>query len=298
MQHVIVTGGSSGIGAAIAATYSARGAKVTLIARSRARLDATASQLRQRHARSGGDVFFEVADVCDAARLSGVVVQAERRFGPCDVLVTSAGIVQPASFSTLSPAEFDAQIGVNVTGTANAVRAVYPGMEHRGSGAILMISSGAALIGIYGYSAYCASKYAVHGFAEALRVEAKAAGIRVAVCFPPDTDTPQLAAERLLRPPEAAAVIGRAGLWSADRIAETAVQKFEAGHFMICPGLRLRLLARFGSLAMPVLRMWSDRKVATTRSRLMKEGGRTNSPPDGVSSIRQMPASPARRSRQ
>lgn len=269
MQHVVITGGSSGIGAAIAELYSGRGAAVTLIARSRQGLEVMAERLRDSSV--GGAVHIEAADVTDGPELSDAVARAEEKLGSCDVLITSAGIVRPAVFSELSPADFEEQLRVNLVGTANAVRAVYAGMARRGRGAILMVSSGAGLAGIYGYTAYCASKYAVHGFAEALRLEAKPAGIRVAVCFPPDTDTPQLAAERLARPPEADAIIGRAGIWPASAVAETAIGGLEAGRFMICPGMRLRLLARFGSLAMPVLRLWFDRDVAAAAGNRRKD---------------------------
>jgi short-subunit dehydrogenase len=260
MPHIVITGGSSGIGAAIAELYAARGADITLIARSRPRLEAVAARLRKGPGENA--VHIETADVRDGLALSDAVARAEAKLGPCDVLVTSAGIVRPAAFSELPPADFDEQLSVNLIGTANAVRAVYAGMARRGQGAILMISSGAGLTGIYGYTAYCASKYAVHGFAEALRLEAKPAGIRVAVCFPPDTDTPQLANERPARPPEADAVIGAAGLWAASEVAKAAIGGLESGRFLICPGMRLRLLARFGSLAMPVLRLWFDHRVA------------------------------------
>ena len=128
-----------------------------------------------------------------------------------------------------------------------------------------MLGSGAGLIGIFGYTAYCASKYAVAGFAEALRAEARPFGITVSICFPPDTETPQLIAERLLRPPEAEATIRSGGLWSADAVARAALAGLDRKQFAIYPGAKMKMLGMFGSVAMPFLRPWFDRRIATAR---------------------------------
>ncbi len=102
-----------------------------------------------------------------ALALEAAVARAIDRFGPCSVLVSSAGIVEPGAFEDQPAETFDRQIAVNLTGTANAVRAVLPAMRQAGGGRIMLVSSGAALIGIHGYAAYCASKYALRGYAGA-----------------------------------------------------------------------------------------------------------------------------------
>lgn len=265
MAHVIITGGSSGIGAALAEACAARGDDVSLIARSQAALQAVRGDLETRFGKSGRRFHAEMADAGYGPAIAGAIAACETALGPCDTLVTSAGIVIPGRFEALSAEAFENQMRTNLFGTVNAVRAVYAGMKTRQRGKILMLGSGAGLIGIYGYTAYCASKYAVAGFAEALRAEARPHGITVSICFPPDTETPQLAAERPLRPVEAQATIGAGGLWPAPTVARAALAGLDRGRFAIYPGMQMKMLGLFGSVAMPFLRPWFDRKIAAVR---------------------------------
>ncbi len=114
-----------------------------------------------------------------------------------------------------------------------------------------MISSGAGLIGIYGYSAYCASKFALHGFAQALRSEAHAHGVGVSVCFPPDTETPQFQREFASRPAEAAKIMGTVRPWPADAVAKTIARGIDRGRFEVYFGTTLFLLGRFAPAIRP-----------------------------------------------
>ncbi|MCL6707699.1 SDR family oxidoreductase [Pseudomonas sp. R2.Fl] len=255
-MHVIITGGSSGIGLALARRYLARGASVTILGRSRERLEAAVLLLRAELPGTSERLYAAEADVRDQASLTSAVGDASETFGPCDLLITSAGFVDPIPFDRLDGAQFAAQVETNLIGTANSVRCVYSGMKARGRGSILMISSGAALIGIYGYTAYCASKSALVGFAEALRMEAEPHGIHVAICYPPDTDTPQLAGELPFRSPQAALVMGRVRPWPADKVAERIERLLARRARAIYFGPSLSLLARFGPMVKPALYWW------------------------------------------
>ncbi|MFI0843550.1 SDR family oxidoreductase [Mesorhizobium sp. IMUNJ 23232] len=265
MAHVIITGGSSGIGAALAEASAAKGDDVSLIARSETALQTGLGDLERRFGKSGRRFHAEMADTGDGPAVANAIAACETALGPCDTLITSAGIVIPGRFEELSAEAFESQLRTNLFGTVNAVRAVYAGMRERRRGKILMLGSGAGLIGVYGYTAYCASKYAVAGFAEALRAEARPHGITVSICFPPDTETPQLAAERPLRPAEAHATIGAGGLWPAPAVARVALAGLDRGRFAIYPGMQMKMLGLFGSVAMPLLRPWFDRKIAVAR---------------------------------
>ncbi|MCM2477160.1 SDR family NAD(P)-dependent oxidoreductase [Rhizobium sp. CG5] len=260
-SHVIISGGSSGIGLALAAIYLSNGNRVTLIGRSAERLRNAADRLQATQASSAARLHLKAVDVSDAAALATAIHDAEAAFGPCDILITSAGIVTPGFLETLDAHAAREQIDTNLIGTINATQAVYAGMRQRGRGTILLVSSAAALIGIPGYATYCASKAGLTGFAEALRMEAEPAGIHVAICYPPDTDTPQLAGELAHRPPEAEIIMGHVKPWPADKVAARIVRGLDQGRHEIFFGLTLHLLARFGSLVKPILTWWFLRRM-------------------------------------
>jgi len=259
MTHVIITGGSSGIGLALARIYAFRGARVSLLARTLSVLEAVQDELAKGH--GPGAVRIESADVADESQTVAAIRRCEDAFGPCDILITSAGVVEPGLFETLSSDAFDRQLHANFSGSVHAVRAVYAGMKERRAGRIMLISSGAGLIGIYGYTAYSASKFALHGFAEALRSEATPHGVRISVCFPPDTETPQFARELEHRPPEASVIMGRVSPWPSDAVAGRIVRAIDRGDFEVFFGWTLLALGRFGSTVKPFLNWWFDRAI-------------------------------------
>lgn len=270
MRHVIITGGSSGIGEAFARHYLGGGDRISLVARDRARLE----QARERllAGRPEGQVAVFSADVRDAERLGDAIARAEAEFGPCDLLIASAGIARPGRFEEIELSQFGEQMAVNYFGSVHAARAVYPGMMARRHGTILFVSSAVGLFGFYGYTAYGPSKFAVTGFAGSLRAEARRHGVRVAICFPADTDTPQLRAEQALMPVETKAITRMAGLMSADRLAGIVARRLEAGRFAIYPSLLVMLLARGAPLVQPAVNMWLDWKVNRVSPRRNRAG--------------------------
>ncbi|WP_430258537.1 SDR family oxidoreductase [Neorhizobium sp. IRS_2294] len=256
-MHVIVTGGSSGIGLEVARIYACRGARVSIIARTAAMLESAVVDLRST---GKADIRCERADVANDSEISRAVDACEAAFGPCDVLVASAGMVEPAFFDQQSQSDFSRQIDVNLLGTANAVRSVYAGMKSRGQGAIMIVSSGAALIGIPGYTAYCASKSALTGFAEALQAESVGDGVTIALCFPPDTETPQFERELAKRPAQARALMGAAPPWKANAVAEKIVRGIDRRSKKVYFGFSITGLGLFGPLVKPFVAAWFSRR--------------------------------------
>jgi 3-dehydrosphinganine reductase len=260
--HALVTGGSSGIGYAIARRLVADGMNVSLVARGLDRLSAARETLLREH--PDAQVVTIGADVALRDEAEGAVAQAVAALGVPKLVVTSAGIAIPGYFEEIPVEVFERTIAVNYLGTVYAVKAAVPLMK-AGGGHIVMISSGAGLIGLFGYTPYSPSKFALRGFAEALHAELRHQGIGVSIAFPPDTETPQLIEEEKTKPAETRMMTARAGLWGADAVAARILKDVSRGAFAITPGLELSALYRFGSVLAPLVQWGWARQVARMR---------------------------------
>jgi 3-dehydrosphinganine reductase len=262
-RHAIITGGSSGIGRATAEALARRGMTVSLVARGRERLDDAASAIRT----AGGTARIAAVDVADRSAVVAALADLEAAGGPCDVLVTSAGIARPGYVQELDDDTYREQMEVNYFGTIHAVRAVLPTMMDRRAGSIVTVSSAAGLVGIFGYTAYTPTKFAVRGFSESLRAELRPFGIHVGCVFPPDVDTPQLDYENQFKPPETKAISGTVKPLSAATVADAIVAGIEHRRFWIVCDPTTKLLARGGGLFRGPLTSSFDKKVAKARQR-------------------------------
>lgn len=262
-QHVIITGGSSGIGQALAKSLAQQGANLTLIARDRQKLEQTQQEILQLTPKQ--QVYLATADVAQQPAIEGAIQQAIAQLGRPALLITSAGIAHPGHFAELTPEIFERTMAVNYFGTLYSIRATLPAMVEQQQGQIVIISSGAGLIGIPGYSAYCPSKFALRGLAEALRGELKPQGIKVTIVYPPDTDTPQLAAENKTKPLATQKITATAKTWSATAVATEILRGVAAQQFAIAPGAELTILNRWHSLLNPLLNWHFDRIIKSTK---------------------------------
>jgi 3-dehydrosphinganine reductase len=256
-SHVIVTGGSQGIGLATARILAARGARVSLVARDRARLDDAARRV-------GPGTVAASADVTDAEGIDRAFAELAAAQGPCDLLVSAAGASHPGYFDELDLEHFRAQMDLNYFGTLNAVRAVLGGMVERGRGGIVGISSAAGLVGVFGFGAYGPSKYAVRGLMDVLRAEVERKGIYVGCAYPPDTLTPGFETENLIKPAETAAVSGGIKPKLPEEIGAGIVRGIEKDRHVITFDPQTALLARGGGLVAPIAYRLMDREVRRT----------------------------------
>ncbi|HET6953806.1 MAG TPA: SDR family NAD(P)-dependent oxidoreductase [Acidimicrobiales bacterium] len=172
----ILTGGSRGIGRAVAEAAAVRGARVGLIARDEDDLRSAAAAIV--------DARYAVADVADPGALAAAINRLEQALGPTEVLVANAGIGAYGAFADLSEEEAERVVRVNVLGTVHALRAVVPGMIARRRGHLVTIGSIAGRIGAPFEAIYSASKFAGVGLTEALAVELAPYGIGVSVVNP------------------------------------------------------------------------------------------------------------------
>jgi 3-oxoacyl-[acyl-carrier protein] reductase len=180
----IVTGGSKGIGLAIARAFLDRGMQVTISARNAAELDEAARTL------AAGDRLLTVqADVRKAEDAQRLVDETARRFGGVDVLVNNAGVGRFADVADMSLDDWRQVIDTNLSGVFYCCRAAIPVMKAKGSGFIINISSLAGKNSFISGGAYCASKAGLNAFSEALMQEVRQDNIRVSYVMPGSVST-------------------------------------------------------------------------------------------------------------
>ncbi|MCE7003953.1 SDR family oxidoreductase [Kibdelosporangium philippinense] len=256
-MHAVITGGSSGIGLAVATALGERGDIVSLIARDPDRLAKAADSLRLQ----GIDVRVAAVDVADQQAVTEAIAKLTTEAGHCDILVSAAGQARPGYFHELDDEVFRRMMEVDYFGTLHAIRAVTPAMIERRSGSIVAISSATAVLGIFGYTAYSPAKFAVRGLMESLRDELRPHDVHVACVYPPDVDTPQLAEENRFKPAETAAISGSVRPITAETVALAIVRAIDRKQYAVYPDRSSALLAALGPLMAPVLRRMIDRRV-------------------------------------
>lgn len=241
-KTVLITGGSSGIGLALGRLLAAQGGHVWLIARRREGLEAALEQVKAAAIRPEQRFGMVSADLSVPEQAFSAVEQVKGQAGVPDVVINSAGAAHPGYVQDLSAEIFRWMMAVNYFATAYVTKAVIPGMLARRSGHIINISSAAGFIGVFGFTAYGASKFAVAGFSEVLRAEMKRYGIRVSVVFPGDTETPGLDYENQFKPPETKVISGTAKAMKPEQVARIILRQAAKGRFLIFPALDVQLI--------------------------------------------------------
>ena len=186
-KHALITGGGTGIGAAIAQALAAEGAAVSLAGRRKAPLDEVAKRLPKAAA--------IVADITRREDCTAMVEQARAAHGPLDIVIANAGNAESAPAAKITPEHWERMIGVNLTGAFNTVQAAMADVTRSDAkGRIVFTASTAALKGYPYVAAYCAAKHGVVGLMRALAIELAPKGVTVNAVCPGYTDTPMLAA--------------------------------------------------------------------------------------------------------
>lgn len=243
-ERALVTGASSGIGAAIARGLAAQGVDLVLVARRRDQLAALARELRQAH---GVAVDALVADLTDPDDLAVVEARLVTGIDPVDLLVNNAGVGSVGPFAETDPGRLQTQIALNVASLVQLTRAVLPRLLDAGHGGILDVSSIGGAQPVPRMAVYAATKAFVTSFTEALHEEVRGSGVHVTVLCPGLTRTPFVAAADA----ESAAERLPGVLWSrAEDVAAAGIAGVRRGRAVVVPG-RINQLATTLSNASP-----------------------------------------------
>ncbi|SON55172.1 putative oxidoreductase SadH [Hartmannibacter diazotrophicus] len=191
-KRVLVTGGSSGIGLALAQAFLAKGAKVAVSGR---RPQVVMTAVRSLQA-DGAEIHGIVADVATAEGRAATLKQALAALGGLDILINNAGGVRAGRLENTSEADIQAMIDVDLVAPILLTRSALPALRSSGDAMVVNISSGLALVGAPFYATYAGVKAGLARFGEALRRELKGEGIHVLTAYPAGTDTPMMKSNR------------------------------------------------------------------------------------------------------
>jgi short-subunit dehydrogenase len=179
-RTVLITGGSRGLGLALAREMAGRGARLAICARDPESLERARASL----ARAGAEVIAVPCDVTDRNSVEALVEEVHRSLGPIDVLINNAGVIEVGPVETMAVADYEEAMGTNFWGMLYPTLAVLPEMRQRKGGRIVNITSIGGKLGIPHLLPYSASKFAAVGFSQGLRTEVAAEGIKVVTVVP------------------------------------------------------------------------------------------------------------------
>ena len=241
---VLITGGSKGIGLATAREFAREGASVFVLARHKDQLTAAVKSLEECRADKTQKFGYIQADVTNPDEIKKAAAKFLKENGTPDYLVNCAGVAHPGKFEELDLATFYWMMDVNYYGTVLVTKAFINSMIKRGSGHIINVSSMGGVIGIYGYTAYSGSKYAVTGFTDVLRSEMKLHGIKVSLVLPPDTKTDQLEYETQFKPAITKWITAAGNLAKPEDVARTILKGIRKNRYIILSNFETGFLYR------------------------------------------------------
>lgn len=242
-KTVFITGGSTGIGKALAIEAIKRGAKVVyIVARNQNVLDEAQEEIQSHAIHSNQRVITISCDVSDLEQVKYMAHILEndpdKKCSSLDFVIINQGISEPGYFLEQDPLMFKKMIDVNYLGGVYVTRYLLPIMmrfrkANDDSKHLVYVSSALGILTMMGFAAYCASKHAIRAFAECMRAELDGTGIIVQCSLPPDTQTPGFEKEMLTKPPETKILSEVAGLAKPADVAKAIFKDMASGGFIL-----------------------------------------------------------------
>lgn len=238
-NHVMITGGGSGLGLGMALRFLKRGCRVSVL--DLAISDGGQDQLDMAAGTAQTTWQFHKVDITDFEQTQAVVLAAVDALGAPDLAINSAGVIINKAFSDTQPEDFRRVVDINLHGSFHFAKAVLPSMQP--GSRLALVASLAGLISNYAYSAYGASKFGVVGLATTLRYEYEPQGIHISCICPPEVKTPMVAQEHADANPISLEMKALAGSLEADSACDQIVAGLDAGDWQIIPGFSGKLTA-------------------------------------------------------
>ncbi len=254
-----VIGGSEGIGAFLARYLTFFGANVLIVSRHQSKLDITLNQMKDLKQSSKQTLQCLSLDVTNYLKVEESLNAHIKKEGCIDIVINCAGYSHPAFFTETPIEAFHDMMNLNYFGTVNVLKVLVPHMIQNKKGQILNVSSMAGYLGLFGYSGYCGSKFAVIGLSEALKRELKPYNIYVSVLCPPATQTPGFEAENKTKPTEVLNVEKKAKILNPDQVALSALKQLRCRTFLINPSFESKAAYLLNRLAPSILDIFVKR---------------------------------------
>ncbi|CAD5121573.1 DgyrCDS10072 [Dimorphilus gyrociliatus] len=236
--HILITGASSGIGRSLAIEAAKSGAHLTLLARNEARLSETKTMCEKAAKSDKLNILCVLCDITDDYdQIERCVEDSVKKMGNISMLINCAGTSTSGRFDSLEFSYFKSLMDINYMGSVKVTRAALPSIKKVDNGRIVFVSSVAGQVGLFGYTAYSGSKFALRGLAECLQMELNRYNIRITIAHPPDTETPGFEEENKVKPEETRLISEAAKLFQPDEVAKSIFQTAIKGKFLQSIGL-------------------------------------------------------------
>jgi len=259
-QLVIITGGSSGVGKALAQRLIKRGASLALIARDESKLRAVRDELLElRPGEERVEIFS--CNVADFSEVEKTFAEIVSKMGIPDILMNSAGILKEGYFEKIPLQFFREVMDINYFGTLYCIRAALPYFRQKGRGRVVNLCSMGGLIGSFGYSAYCSSKFAVAGLTETLRGELKPQNIIFHLVCPGEFESPMVDELNAYRTEENRTLVHTMPVLGVDQVADEVMAGIEKNKYRIIPGSTARFLEMLSRWSPGLGRMIVDSRI-------------------------------------
>lgn len=237
---VVITGGSSGIGFALAKEFAKQNAHVTIISRDKNKLS-SAQEVLAALTNKVSAVDTIQANVALQDEIDNAINSVGNKFGKIDVLINCAGIATYGRFKDQLVENMEKCMQINYMGSVYASKSAWQFLKEA-KGQLSFVSSVAGYLGLIGYSSYSPTKFAITGLAETLRFEGADENIRVSIIYPPDTDTPMLRDGNIHNIPECIALSKNIKVKTAEEVAQIYIRGLQKNEFEIYCDLDSRMI--------------------------------------------------------